>query len=87
MPTLFHLKVKDEELQIKAEELGVWNFAKKARKVLNVLQGDLGWSGQDWQVFFEKLRPAIKYAGVNFSPEERKAFIKLITIERTGNSP
>lgn len=79
MPNSFNLQVRDEDLQMTAETLGVWNFAKKARKVLNVLQGELGWHGQDWQAFYDNLGPAIQYAGVAFSQEEKTAFLHLIT--------
>ena len=81
MPKLrYNLAITDETLQAQAEALYVWNFAKKARKVINVLQGIMGSNnGNHTHYLLTNLTPAIKYAGVTFSREEFETFLHLIT--------
>ena len=75
----YNLNVSDKELQAKAEAIDVWNFAKKARKVLIVLHDEMGQSiGEDENQCTHQLQSAIKYAGVSFSDQESKAFLKMI---------
>ncbi len=75
----YNLNVTDEELQAKAEAINVWNFAKKARKILIVLQDEMGQSiGEDENQCRHQLQSAIKYAGVTFSDQESEAFLQMI---------
>ncbi len=79
MGVAFNLNISDEKLQAKAEEIGVWNFAKKARKVINVLQGELETTqGPNGKKVHELIKPATKYAGVTFSEKEKDAFFSLV---------
>lgn len=83
MPTLsYNLAISDETLQAKAEELQVWNFAKKARKVITVLRGILeATSGTNTRELVTQLPYAIKYAGVTFSHQELVTLLNLLTFK------
>ena len=77
----YDLHIDDEQLQAMAEELGAWNFAKKARKVMNVFSGEFPKrETMEYAMLEQFLRPALKYAGVRFSPVEWRAFLELILI-------
>lgn len=77
----YDLQINEEQLQAMAEQVGVWNFAKKARKVLNVLAGDFpDRETLEYAMLEQFLRPAMKYAGVQFSAVEWQAFIQLILV-------
>lgn len=81
-PQTYTLLISDEQLQAKAEELEVRNFAKKARKVLNVLQGELGrQSNISEKAISGQLTPAIKYAGVSFTTKELESLWELMTFK------
>ena len=77
----YDLHIDDEQLQAMAEELGAWNFAKKARKGMNVFAGEFPKrETMEYAMLEQFLRPALKYAGVRFSSVEWQAFLELILI-------
>ncbi len=83
----YDLALDDETLQTMAERVGVWNFAKKARKVLNVLSGDFPIrETMEYAMLQQLLEPAMKYAGVKFSAVEWRAFLQLILVSGNDTS-
>lgn len=82
----YDLNLEDEQLQAMAEEIGAWNFAKKARKVMNVLTGEFPKrETMEYAMLEQILRPALKYAGVRFTPIEWRAFLQLILIRNKAS--
>ncbi len=83
----YDLGIKEEQLQSMAEKVGVWNFAKKARKVLNVFSGDFPKRDVlEYAMLEQYLKPAMKYAGVKFSKVEWRAFLQLILVKEHPTS-